>query len=37
VWKKTEVMSLERLGAAREGDVVITTVRCTRCGKQKIR
>jgi C4-type Zn-finger protein len=30
-------MSLDRLGAAHEGDVVITTVRCKHCGKEKVR
>jgi hypothetical protein len=36
-WEKTDVISLERLDAPRAGDVVIETVRCKRCGRQKIR
>ena len=36
-WEKIDVISLDRLEAPRAGDVVIETVRCTRCGKEKIR
>jgi len=37
VWEKVDVLSLDRLEAARPGDVVIVTVRCKRCGKEQIR
>jgi len=36
-WEKTEVLSLDRFGTPRAGDSVIVTVRCKRCGKEKIR
>jgi hypothetical protein len=36
-WEKIDVISLDRLAPPQAGDIVIETVRCRRCGKEKIR